>query len=154
VTFTATGTYSDGSTGNISGSVTWTSSNPVVAPVNATGIVTAREVWDSVVITATSANGVISNNAFITVTPAILASLSITPLTASITVGGTQQFTASGTMTDGTAATLGTVTWTSSAPAAATVDATGMATGVGAGSTNISASSSGITSNSVVLVVN
>jgi uncharacterized protein YjdB len=154
VTFTATGTYSDGSTGNISGSVAWVSGNPAVAPVNASGIVTAREVWDSVVITATSANGVVSNNAFLTVTPAVLASLSITPLSASIAVGGTQQFTATGTMTDGTAATLGTVTWMSSAPAAATVDTTGLATAVGAGSTNISASSSGITSNSVVLVVN
>ncbi len=57
-------------------------------------------------------------------------------------------------MTDGTAATLGSVIWTSSAPAVASVDATGLATGVGAGSSNISASSSGITSNSVVLLVN
>jgi sulfur relay (sulfurtransferase) complex TusBCD TusD component (DsrE family) len=39
--FTATGTYSDGSTQNLSSQATWITSNPTVATVNASGLVTA-----------------------------------------------------------------------------------------------------------------
>jgi hypothetical protein len=73
-----------------------------------------------------------------------LDSILVTPATQSLTVGQTAQFIATGTYGNATKATTQTittgVTWTSSAPAVATVDSTGIATAVGAGTTTISAS--------------
>jgi uncharacterized protein YjdB len=73
-----------------------------------------------------------------------LDSLLVTPSTQSLTVGQTAQFIATGTYGNSTKATTQTittgVTWTSSAPAVATVNSSGMATAVGAGTTTITAS--------------
>lgn len=151
VTYTATGTFSDGTTGNISGSVTWASSNTAVATLNGSGIASTLA-QGSTTITA-STNNIISNSATLTVTAPQLASLSITPSSASITAGNTQQFSATGTLSDGTAATLGPLTWTSSDTSVATIDSTGLVTTLVVGSTNISASNGGIVSNTVVVTV-
>ena len=101
VTFTATGAYSDGSTGNVSGSVTWASSNTSVATLNASGIASSLA-QGSTTVTA-SANGVSSNSATLTVTAPVLATLTITPSSANVLLGSTQQFSASGILTDGMA---------------------------------------------------
>jgi hypothetical protein len=53
----------------------------------------------SVTITATS--GTISGFATLTVTPAVLTSLSVTPANATIGNGTSQQFTATGSYSDG-----------------------------------------------------
>ena len=151
VTFSATGTYSDGTFGNISGSVTWVSSNTTVATLNNSGIASTLAQGSSTITAST--NGVSSNSATLTVTAPVLATLAITPSSTSVIVGNTQQFTASGTLADGTAATLGTLTWTSSDTSVATINSSGLATTLTTGSTNISASSSGITSNSAVVTV-
>ena len=66
----------------------------------------------------------------------------------------TQAFTATGTYSNSSKQDITkTVTWSSSAPAMATIDANGAATGVAAGATNITASLSGKTSNTVPLNV-
>ena len=89
-----------------------------------------------------------------------LNSVQITPTVQSLTVGQTAQFSAVGTY--GNASHLSTqnitssVTWTSSAPSVATVNASGIATAVSAGTTTISASAqgwSGHVSDSAVLTV-
>jgi uncharacterized protein YjdB len=64
VQFNASGNYSDGSTSNITNSVTWTSSNPLVATVNASGLATALA---SGVTTITSTSGTVSAGATLTV---------------------------------------------------------------------------------------
>lgn len=148
VTFTATGTYSDGTTGNVSGAVIWTPSNTAVSTMNTSGIASSLAQGSST-ITA-SLNGVTANTT-LTVTAPALASLSITPLSANAYVGTTQQFSASGTLTDGTAATLGALTWTSGNTPVASINGTGLATALTAGTTNISASSGGITSSVAAL---
>src|SRR5262249_10843973 len=57
-----------------------------------------------------------------------------------LTVGGTQQFTATGTYSNGSTQNLTSqVTWASSNTAAATISSTGVATAAAAGSTTISA---------------
>lgn len=152
VTFSATGNLSNGTTQNISGNVTWASSNPAVATVSATGVASTLT-QGSTTITA-SMNGIVSNSVSLTVNPPALATLSITPISGSSIVGYTQQLTATGTMSNGSTATLGALTWSSSNPAVANVNASGLVTSVGPGSTNISASSSGITSNIAVLTFN
>ena len=69
-----------------------------------------------------------------------LVSIAVTPTNPSIAVGKQQQFTATGTFSDGSKKDLtSSVTWTSSAPSVATIGSGGLATGVAAGSTIIQA---------------
>ncbi len=86
---------------------------------------------------------------------AILNSIEISAGTATISVGGTTQFTATGHYSDSSTQNLTTtVTWASDNTSVATIGAnTGLATGAGAGTANITASFSGITSNTAVLTV-
>jgi DNA-binding beta-propeller fold protein YncE len=84
-----------------------------------------------------------------------IVSIAITPpASTTIGTGATQQYTAVGTYLNGSVLDItGSVTWSSSNPAAATIAAGGLATGIAAGSTNISASLNGINSNSAPLTV-
>lgn len=144
VTFTATGAYSDGSSANISGSVSWASSDTAVATLDTSGIASSLT-QGSTSITA-STGGISSNTATLSVTVPVLATLTITSPSSSITLGNTLQFTAIPVLTDGTAGT-DPITWNSSNPAVATVDGNGLVTTKASGTTNISATSAGITSN-------
>jgi hypothetical protein len=99
-------------------------------------------------VSATS--GVVTGQTTLTVTGATLVWIDVTPAAPSITSGLTQPFTAMGHYTDSSSQDLTALaTWGSSEPAVATVSnapgSHGVATGVGAGSTNVSASSSGVT---------
>src|SRR5439155_348645 len=96
--FTATGTYTDSSTQDLTGSATWHSSDGAVASINASGVATGLSVGSSN-ITATS-GGTTSNTAVLTVTAPTLVSIAVTPASASIAKGLTQPFTAIGTYTD------------------------------------------------------
>jgi hypothetical protein len=72
--------------------------------------------------------------------PPTLKSVAVTPASAAIQSGATQQFTATGSYSDGTTQNVtSTATWTSSSVAVATVSATGLATGVAPGPATISA---------------
>ena len=77
-----------------------------------------------------------------------LSSIAVTPASpAHLKVGGTQQFTATGTFSDGTTSDISaSVTWTSGTTATATISATGLATGVAAGTSSITASQGTVTS--------
>ncbi|MFH1386978.1 MAG: Ig-like domain-containing protein [bacterium] len=83
-----------------------------------------------------------------------LTSIAITPANPTINVSGTQQFTAIGTYSNGTTQTITTtVNWNSATTAVATINTSGLATGVFAGTSVISASLSGVTSNTQTLAV-
>jgi len=76
--------------------------------------------------------------------------LQISPAAQSLAVGQTAQFTATGTIGHGqhpssTTDVTGMVSWTSSAPAVASISASGMATAVSPGTTTITASMKGFT---------
>jgi Bacterial Ig-like domain (group 2) len=74
-----------------------------------------------------------------------LASISVAPASASINVGTTQQFTATGTYNDGSTRDItSTVAWTSSATGIATIDSKGLGTGVAVGTSTISAVQTGV----------
>jgi hypothetical protein len=74
-----------------------------------------------------------------------LQSISVTPANPSVAVGATQQFTATGTYSDGSTANLtNQATWASSTTARATINSSGLATGVSAGSTTITATSGSV----------
>jgi len=153
---TATGTYSDGSMFNLTGLVSWSAANSGVATVNAAGMVNTVAVG-SVALTATL--GSPSGTTTITVTPPLLVSLAVTPASLSIAFGSTQQFTATGTYTDGSTQNLtNSVTWSSSTPGIATISnaagTQGLASGVGIGATTISAAASGIAGNASLTIAN
>jgi uncharacterized protein YjdB len=130
--------------------VTWQSTNPAVASVDATGIVTGHSAGGPVSIVATSEGQ--SGSALVTVTQAPVASVDVTPPSPTIQVNGTNQLTA--TPKDASGNVLGgrTVTWASSAPAIATVNSTGFVVGLQTGTANITATSEGIVGTSVVTV--
>lgn len=72
--------------------------------------------------------------------------VNVTPTTASVGVGQTQQFAATCTLNTGGSQTItSTATWSSGTPTAATVNSAGMAVGLIPGSASISATSNGLT---------
>lgn len=152
VQYTATGNYSDGTTVDITTQVAWQSSNETIATIDANGLASALEVGETT-ITALL-DGVLSNEGALTVVNP-LTSISIAPAgPTTIDVNQTQQYTATGTYADGTPATItNEVTWASTNTSVATISATGLATGVAEGSTMITASLDGITSNASTLNV-
>ena len=78
--------------------------------------------------------------------PPTLSSITVMPANRTVSTGATQQFTATGTYSDGSSQDITSqVTWNSSTAAVATINASGLASGVSAGSTTISASQTGMT---------
>jgi len=113
VQFNATGSYSDGSTKNITTSVTWNSSDASVASVNTSGAAAALKAG-ATQITASSGN-IQSNPALLTVVE--VTSLEITPSNPSVGWGATQQFAAAVHFSDGTTKDVTReVLWSSSVP--------------------------------------
>jgi len=118
---------------------TWVSSDPTVASVSSSGVVTA--VADGTTTVTASTDG-ISGSATVTVAQAV-SMVEVTPVTATITsLGDTVRFggvavDANGNAVAGAAATA----WSSSDTLVATVDSTGLATAVAFGSATITATS-------------
>jgi len=134
--FTAQGTYTDNSTQDLTASATWASSATAVATIAPGGLATAIALGPT---TITATVGTISGNAALTVTTAVLVSINVTPANATIATLTTQLFTATGTYTDNTTQNVTSqATWASSDPAIAILNGT-TATGLSAGTTNISA---------------
>jgi uncharacterized protein YjdB len=109
--FTATGTYSDQSTQDLTSQVTWASATQSVATIDATGKATAVAIGTSM-ITATM--GTVQGSTVLTVSPAALLSIAVTPANPSIAKGNTEPFTATGTFSDQTTQDITSqVTWMS-----------------------------------------
>ncbi len=150
--FTATGTFSDNTTQDITGSVTWSSSDATVVSIDASGVATATALG-SVTITATS--GTITGSTTLNVAAAVLSSIAVKPATRKIAPLTSQQFQAIGTFTDGSTQNLnGQVTWTSSNTAVATITAGGRAKGLTQGSTTLTATLGAISGTGTLNVSN
>jgi len=148
--FTATGTYTDNSTQNLTAAVTWSSSASAVATVSnvagSNGVASSSSVG-STTITATL--GSLSASAALTVTPAVLTSITVSPSTVSVASGYQQAFVATGHYTDNSTQTLtNSVTWSSSASSVATISNSAGSQGVASsgvvGGTTITATENGI----------
>ncbi len=129
--------------------VTWTSANTSVATVSTSGVVTGIG-SGQVTITATSEGK--SGTTSVTVTPAPVASVTIQPPSPdTVFIGYTAQLTA--VTKDSAGATLPgrTIAWHSNNTAVATIDATGLVTGVAASSTTITATSEGKTGSATLV---
>lgn len=120
--FTVSGTLGNNQTEDVTGMVNWSSSNTSVATITQAGLATGVALGTTTITAAATSGGVkvtapllVSNTTSITVTPA----------TATIVPGGTQQLTA----TDQTSKNISSsVTWTSSDTTQATVSNTGLVT--------------------------
>jgi hypothetical protein len=133
--FTATGNYSNGNTLNLTSTATWSSSAPSVATITAGGLAKGMTAGAST-ISATLSN--ITGSTTLTVTARVLVSVAVTPANPFIAPGTTQQFTATGTYSDGSTQNLTRIaTWSSSAPGVATISTAGLASTVGTGQTTI-----------------
>ncbi|CAA0091129.1 Uncharacterised protein [BD1-7 clade bacterium] len=138
---------------DVSEQVSWRSANATIATVEnnpSPGRVTAESAG-SVVITArlmgqTAAAG-------ITVSEAVLQSITIDPQQASIPIGATQRFTATGHYDDGSAQNLsGLVAWRSTQDDVAAINPAGVATGLTQGTTSIRATYQGVNASTSLAV--
>ncbi|MCP2014837.1 uncharacterized protein YjdB [Deinococcus sp. HSC-46F16] len=141
-------------TGNFNPAVTWTTSNPGVAGVDAAGRITAVAPGTATV-TATSVSDS-SQRASLTVTvsaPAPTASVTgvtLSPANLSLTTGGSQTVTAA---VQGTGSFNPAVTWSTSNSSVAGVDAGGRVTAAAPGQATITATSVGDPSRRASLTV-
>jgi uncharacterized protein YjdB len=125
--------------------ITWSSSNPQVATVDANGLVTAGLVLTTsqATITATSEGKSASATVTVSLLSTPVATVVVEPSSAEFSVGETQQFVATLRSSSGATLTGRQITWSSSDTRKATVDATGLARGVAVGEVTITATSEG-----------
>lgn len=147
-TFTATAKSAAGDP--LSGiSFHWSTQNPQVATVDGNGNVTGIAQGSTQV--SASANGQ-SAIAAITVTPKPVASVTVSPAGAAILVGQTVQLQATTFDAQGDTLTGRAITWSSSQSLVASVNSSGLVTGLSPGSTVITATSEGKQGNATVVV--
>ncbi|MFY9906439.1 MAG: Ig-like domain-containing protein [Terriglobales bacterium] len=150
--FTATGTYSDGSTGNPP--VSWTSSEPGFATVSASGLATAVSIGQTSITATSVQNGTITGSAALTVSVGCIESITLSQVgTQTVPLNdGTYSITASATTCTGPVDVTDIALWTSTNTSVATIT-DGTATLVAAGTTGITASVGAITSPTTTLNV-
>ncbi len=164
--FAATGNYSDGTTQTITNSVAWSSASPTEATIETSGQanpgLATGDSAGSIVISAsmTGVTGTATLN--VSGTPpdgTPLTSIAITPGSLSIGAASLQQFAATGTFSDGTQEDItANAMWTSSDSTKASIqnsgqDNPGLAVGIAAGTTTITASMSGQTASIQLSVI-
>ncbi len=129
--------------------VVWTSSNPTIATVDSTGEVTMLNTG-SAEVTATVRGR--WGKGRLTVRQAPVASVAVSPSSANLITGQTVALAATLSSATGEVLTGRAITWTSLSPAVASVSASGVVTGLAAGSAQIVASSEGVSGVAAVAV--
>ena len=144
--FTARAVFNDGTAGDVTQLVDWTSTNVGAALVGNTpqldkGIVRGVAQGDTAILATDNVSKAQARTAvFVTGESAQITAIVVTPNPGVVGIAKQQAFAALGVLSDGTTRTLtGVVTWASSRPDVATVDAAGIVTGVAAGDTTITA---------------
>ncbi|EHK2924965.1 Ig-like domain-containing protein, partial [Vibrio parahaemolyticus] len=150
--FTASAALSNGDVIDVTNdpAISWTSSDPAIATITSgqasdNGVATGVALGTVTITAQGTANGTtFTDMARLDVTDAVIASLQVTPVTASTPIGLTKSYTATAILSDGVTTidvtTDPAISWSSSDTAIATVDASGVATGVTVGTTTITAS--------------
>ena len=148
--FAASGRFSDGQRYAIDTPVQWRSSDETLVGIEATGLATG--LGQGTVTIAAMSQG-IEGTTTLTVGPPGLVGVTISPEAPTLVAGSTQQFLATAERADGSTEDVTTAaTWASSAPGVLTVDASGLATVVGAGAAEVTASHAGFDSSAAVTI--
>ncbi|HEX6809389.1 MAG TPA: Ig-like domain-containing protein [Gemmatimonadaceae bacterium] len=129
--------------------IAWTSSDSSTATVSGSGLVTGATPGTAEIYAASEGH---TDSSAVTVTAAAVASVSVAPNTATLRVGNTSQLTATVRDAGGNVLTGRTVTWASSATAAATVSTSGLVTALAPGSATVTATSEGKSGTSAISV--
>ncbi len=155
--YVATATYADGTTANITSSVTWSVTPTGVASIDANGVLTAVGIGSYTVtatlndVTTTITGTVVSGVP--TGTQATLTSITVTPTSARIASGTKQEFKVIGQYSDHTTQDVSTqASWNSSNTGVAQVDTNGVASGASAGTTTIQAQIGSLQSTATLVV--
>ena len=152
----ATATLLDYHNRPLTRTVTWSSSNPSVASVDSTGLVTGVAAGSAII---TAARGYKSGSATITVTSIgttgtdSVASVAVSLAATSLNPGQTTQASATTYDSANNVLTGRAISWTSSNTLVATVSTSGLVTAVSAGSSQITATSEGKSGSATLNVV-
>jgi uncharacterized protein YjdB len=150
--FTATGSYSDGSSRDITLLATWTSSALSTATVTSSGLVQGINAGS---VTISASAGGVKQTTTITVTAPTISFISVSPDGLTLPIGINQQYIATATYTDGTSQDLVSgVAWNSSSTSVATINGSGLAMTTAAGTTTIQATVGAFTDSVTLTVVN
>jgi uncharacterized protein YjdB len=129
--------------------VTWRSSNNAVATVNAAGTVNTLQPG-AVVIFATISG--VAGSATLQINPVPIASVTITPATDTLMVGGQLQLADTVRDSLGNVVANPTVTWNTTSPSVAQVTSSGVVIAEGVGTATITATSGGKTGTNTTVV--
>ncbi|WP_339390061.1 Ig-like domain-containing protein, partial [Vibrio neptunius] len=145
---TATATYSDNTSSDISDSITWIPIDTSIAAATSSGVLSGSNIGTTT-LTAVK-DGVASNTVNVEVTNAVITDISLTPSIITVAKGHNQTATATATYSDNTTSNISdSVTWIPVDTTTATVTPQGQVTGVDVGTTTLTAVKDGITSNSI-----
>lgn len=157
-TLTATGSYQNGTTQDLTKQVTWSVGDSTIASISnlaaSAGQVTALTVGTT---SAIATLGSIAGKSVVSISQAKLVSIAVTPATATVTAGAKQQFTATGSYDNNTTTDLTTqVTWSSSAINVAQISnaagSNGLATSLVQGNATITAALGGVSATAAITV--
>jgi uncharacterized protein YjdB len=129
--------------------VTWSTSTPGITSVSSGGLVTALSPGTGIVVVTVDNR---QASATLTVKIVPVATVVVSPATATVVVGNTTTLTATPRDIDGQPLYLRTVAWTSSNSARATVNSAGVVTAVSAGTVTITATIEGKSGASTITV--
>ena len=134
--FSVTGYYTDHSSQTLTSGVTWQSSAPAIASVDQNGLAVAQAVGST---TITAQSGSFSSSTALRVLPKLIG-IVVTPKSATVPVGTTEPFTATGFYSDlSTQVLTSGVTWSTQSPSVATINSQGVAMAIAQGQTTVSA---------------
>lgn len=131
--------------------IAWQSSNPAVATINSSGLITALIAGQTTI--SVICDGKVASQR-LTIVPPQAASVAIIPATAQIYVGAAATLAAEVRDQLGAVISGAAVTWSSSEPEFATVSSNGTVTGVALGTTTIRATSGSVSGTASVTVQN
>lgn len=154
--FTATATYSDGSSSNVNSSASWTIlyiSGTNVASVNSTGLVTAQNAGTAT-LRATYSGYNASASITVNTPSATMTGLTVSPTSAVLDVGERQQLTAVATYSDGSLRIVSDMaSWTvQQLGSVVSVDTRGLVTGLAVGNARVFATYGGFSNSSFITV--
>jgi hypothetical protein len=148
--FTLTGTYSDGSTTDLTGTAVWITLDPTVA-TNTGNLVRAVGTSGSTQVHASFSG--LTASADVSVGPPVVVEVTLSPAAYSLASGTSVQYDAAAIWSDGVKQDVtATALWAATPAAIATITATGYVTGLATGAATVSATALGVTGSTPLTV--